>query len=287
MFCPKCGNRLPDGSAFCGKCGTRLAAPAGAGGRPTAGPTPSKAAVPNAAPSRPAAPPAAAKAPALAVAAAVLAAAAVVLSLLPWLEVDPVVSAASGYAGGLASLLGAGDGSFSFDESYAVWALPSFAGAFGDYASLYGALGGEGAGAASALVGGAAWGCLLLWLAGVVLLALGAVRIAPVRPQGRPRGRRRRHGRLRRGLLRAVGALGRHRLGHGVPADVPGGLCCRRRVRPRSEERLGGSPCSAPNAATGCRTVPSSARSAARRWEGRPTPLPHLPRRSAPASSRV
>lgn len=178
MFCPKCGNRLPDGSAFCGKCGTRLAAPAGAGGRPTAGPTPSKAAVPNAAPSRPAAPPAAAKAPALAVAAAVLAAAAVVLSLLPWLEVDPVVSAASGYAGGLASLLGAGDGSFSFDESYAVWALPSFAGAFGDYASLYGALGGEGAGAASALVGGAAWGCLLLWLAGVVLLALGAVRIA-------------------------------------------------------------------------------------------------------------
>ena len=70
MFCPKCGNRLPDGSAFCGKCGTRLAAPAGAGGRPTAGPTPSKAAVPNAAPSRPAAPPAAAKAPALAVAAA-------------------------------------------------------------------------------------------------------------------------------------------------------------------------------------------------------------------------
>lgn len=145
MFCPKCGNRLPDGSAFCGKCGTRLAAPAGAGGRPTAGPTPSKA---------------------------------VVLSLLPWLEVDPVVSAASGYAGGLASLLGAGDGSFSFDESYAVWALPSFAGAFGDYASLYGALGGEGAGAASALVGGAAWGCLLLWLAGVVLLTLGAVRIA-------------------------------------------------------------------------------------------------------------
>lgn len=178
MFCPKCGNRLPDGSAFCGKCGTRLAAPAGAGGRPTAGPTPSKAAVPNAAPSRPAAPPAAAKAPALAVAAAVLAAAAVVLSLLPWLEVDPVVSAASGYAGGLSSLLGAGEGSFSFDESYAVWALPSFAGAFGDYASLYGALGGEGAGAASALVGGAAWGCLLLWLAGAVLLVVGAVRIA-------------------------------------------------------------------------------------------------------------
>lgn len=170
MFCPKCGNRLPDGSAFCGKCGAQLATPAGA--------VPSAAAVPNAAPSRSAAPPAATKVPALAVAAAVLAAAAVALSLLPWLEVDPVVSAASGYAGGLSSLLGAGEGSFSFDESYAVWALPSFAGAFGDYASLYGALGGEGAGAASALVGGAAWGCLLLWLAGAVLLVVGAVRIA-------------------------------------------------------------------------------------------------------------
>lgn len=170
MFCPKCGNQLPDGGAFCGKCGAQLATPAGA--------VPSAAAVSNAAPSRPAAPPAATKVPALAVAAAVLAAAAVALSLLPWLEVDPVVSAASGYAGGLSSLLGAGEGSFSFDESYAVWALPSFAGAFGDYTSLYGALGGEGAGAASALVGGAAWGCLLLWLAGAVLLVVGAVRIA-------------------------------------------------------------------------------------------------------------
>lgn len=70
-----------------------------------------------------------------------------------------MVSAASGYAGGFASLLGADEGSFSFDESYAVWALPSFAGAFGDYASLYGTLGGEGADSASALVGGAAWGC--------------------------------------------------------------------------------------------------------------------------------
>lgn len=183
MFCPKCGNQLPDGSAFCGKCGAQLGAPAGsapaagAGGRPAACPMPAKAAVPNTAPSRPSASSAAAKAPALAVVAAVLAAAAVALSLLPWLEVDPVVSAASGYAGGFASLLGAGEGSFSFDESYAVWALPSFAGAFGDYASLYGALGGEGAGAASALVGGAAWGCLLLWLAGAVLLALGAARI--------------------------------------------------------------------------------------------------------------
>ena len=24
MFCPKCGNQLPDGSAFCGKCGAKL-----------------------------------------------------------------------------------------------------------------------------------------------------------------------------------------------------------------------------------------------------------------------
>lgn len=180
MFCPKCGNQLPDGSAFCGKCGAQLNAPksvvpaAGA-----AGSAASRTATPNAAPSRSTAPAAVpTKVPPLAMAAAVLAAVAVVLSLLPWLEVDSIVSTASDYAGGFASLLGAGEGSFSFDESYAVWALPSFAGAFGDYASLYGALGGEGAGAASALVGGAAWGCLLLWLVGAVLLVLGAVRIA-------------------------------------------------------------------------------------------------------------
>lgn len=24
MFCPKCGNGLPDGVKFCGKCGTRI-----------------------------------------------------------------------------------------------------------------------------------------------------------------------------------------------------------------------------------------------------------------------
>lgn len=180
MFCPKCGNQLPDGSAFCGKCGAKLGTSKGV--TPAvgvAGSAPSTPTAPNAASSRSAASAVAStKISPLAMAAAVLAAVAVVLSLLPWLEVDPMVSAASGYAGGFASLLGADEGSFSFDESYAVWALPSFAGAFGDYASLYGTLGGEGADSASALVGGAAWGCLLLWLAGVVLLVLGAVGLA-------------------------------------------------------------------------------------------------------------
>ena len=180
MFCPKCGNQLPDGSAFCGKCGAKLGTSKGV--TPAvgvAGSAPSTPTAPNAASSRSAASAVApTKISPLAMAAAVLAAVAVVLSLLPWLEVDPMVSAASGYAGGFASLLGADEGSFSFDESYAVWALPSFAGAFGDYASLYGTLGGEGADSAWALVGGAAWGCLLLWLAGVVLLVLGAVGLA-------------------------------------------------------------------------------------------------------------
>lgn len=178
MFCPQCGNQLLDGSAFCGKCGAQLGASTASASKAALG-TPKAGSASAAAPTRPArTAPASAKVPPLAVAAAALAAAAIVLSLLPWLEVDPMVSAASGYAGGFASLLGANEGSFSFDESYAVWALPSFAGAFGDYASLYGALGGEGAASASALVGGAAWGCLLLWLAGTVLLVLGGVRIA-------------------------------------------------------------------------------------------------------------
>ena len=28
MFCPNCGNQIPEGSAFCGNCGTKVEAPA-------------------------------------------------------------------------------------------------------------------------------------------------------------------------------------------------------------------------------------------------------------------
>ena len=99
MFCPKCGNQLPDGSAFCGKCGAKLGTSKGV--TPAvgvAGSAPSTPTAPNAASSRSAASAVAStKISPLAMAAAVLAAVAVVLSLLPWLEVDPMVSAASGW----------------------------------------------------------------------------------------------------------------------------------------------------------------------------------------------
>ena len=38
MFCPKCGNQLPDGSAFCGRCGNKL--PSVPGATPAPGPRP-------------------------------------------------------------------------------------------------------------------------------------------------------------------------------------------------------------------------------------------------------
>ncbi len=38
MFCPQCGNQLPDGSRFCGKCGAQIGGAAPAPGAPGTGP---------------------------------------------------------------------------------------------------------------------------------------------------------------------------------------------------------------------------------------------------------
>lgn len=38
MFCPHCGNQLPDGSRFCGKCGAQLGGPAAPAAGPATGP---------------------------------------------------------------------------------------------------------------------------------------------------------------------------------------------------------------------------------------------------------
>ncbi len=178
MFCPKCGNQLPDGSAFCGKCGAQVGASAATGlsgvGRQGHGPCPTGA-------SRPAGAvgaglrSASGVSPA-AVVAAVLAAVAALVTLVPWFGVLPAYSALTGYVGEAASLFGLGsESSLAFEESYDVWGLPALAGTFGEYASLYGSLGGEGADAAAVLVSAVAWGCAALCLLAVALLAWGAV----------------------------------------------------------------------------------------------------------------
>lgn len=159
MFCPKCGSQLPDGSAFCGKCGVQL------GQSKTAAPT---ARVSSARPGGSVSP--------ASIAAAVLAAIAIIVSLLGWFDVYPGYASLTSYVDQAASFLGLGSSSsLSFDEAYTPWALPGFAGTFGEYASLYGALGGSDADAITAIVTIACWACTLLWAVAAVLLVVGVI----------------------------------------------------------------------------------------------------------------
>ena len=116
MFCPQCGNQLPDGSAFCGKCGAQLgAAPASA---PVAGARGPVAAAPKA-------PSAAGAFPPLRIAAIVAAAVALLFALMPWFTTSSAAVTASGYASGgadlLAGLTGADVSLPEFEESYSVF----------------------------------------------------------------------------------------------------------------------------------------------------------------------
>lgn len=123
MFCPKCGNTLPDGAGFCNKCGAKLAA------RPAA------------APARPAAPAAARPAPAAApyapaakrplqgvrVAAVVLVVLMLLTAVLPWFVPSDRFSLAGNAVTGLAGLGGMVSGrslpSVSLDGSYGLWQM--------------------------------------------------------------------------------------------------------------------------------------------------------------------
>lgn len=171
MFCPKCGASLPDGSQFCGQCGSQLkaneasaaASPSAQGGksRQQKGFSPLSGSAANSENS--------------AYVAIALAAAAVVASLLPWLEVDSVVSALSGAAAGAASSLGfSGVSDYAFGESYSLWSMPSLAGTIERYASLGAAFGNSSADAGMGTITLTAWICFITWIGSVVLLGLGS-----------------------------------------------------------------------------------------------------------------
>ncbi|MEC4176571.1 zinc ribbon domain-containing protein [Adlercreutzia sp. R7] len=118
MFCPQCGNQLPDGSAFCGKCGAKLGAAAPA---PAASARGSAAAAPAAF----RAPSAAGPFPPLRIAAIAMAAVALLFALMPWFSTSSAAVTASGYASGgadlVAGLTGADVSLPEFKESYSVF----------------------------------------------------------------------------------------------------------------------------------------------------------------------
>lgn len=211
MFCPKCGNQLPDGSAFCGKCGAQLGA--------------SKASAAKTAPSASKARPASAAAktqatrstrsagaqgaltafPPLRAAAVVAAAIALLFALMPWFSTSSVAVTASGYASSgadlVAGLTGADISMPEFEESYSVFQfgeLASTATAYLDIeaqiADARKAAEAEASGRARAIGLGAPQGsrkpaeALLLtmacWALSCVVLAVGAVRALLTRGRG-------------------------------------------------------------------------------------------------------
>lgn len=175
MFCPKCGNQVPDGSAFCGQCGNKFEnvpnAPAGA-------PAPAgvaKAAAGSSATSS-------LKLTPVGIAAAIVAVVALIFSFMPWFEISSQMSyvsgAASGLASGVSSLFGGSSSagsSLSFEDSYAVWNLIGMADSFKEYANIYSSFGGSKASGAVVITMLFSWACLILWLVSLVLTIWGAI----------------------------------------------------------------------------------------------------------------
>ncbi|WP_296010342.1 zinc ribbon domain-containing protein [uncultured Adlercreutzia sp.] len=171
MFCPKCGNQLPDGSAFCGKCGARLAGPAAAGSpgieRQGHGPCPTGPGSPSASP-RPAAAAAAFGLSGVQIAAVVLAAVAAVFALMPWFVTSSSLQFAGETASAVSSFLTMGTYSTAhFEESYAMFSIMDFVRDFASYVgSSY-----SGGGIIVPVLGAWAVG-LVAMVAGAVLLVL-------------------------------------------------------------------------------------------------------------------
>lgn len=201
MFCPQCGNQLPDGSAFCGKCGTKLNAPS----QPAGGVSPA----PGTTGARPASarvlampavlPTAAVSATSpLRVLLAVVAAIALIFSVMPWFNTASSVQSASSLAAQGAEFLGSMTGQ-SYDlpelqESYAPWQFNQLASDFKAYrdaldslnsavSNLAGALSGQAqvveiAEPQMAALDGGILGLsliFLLWVVGFLALLVGAI----------------------------------------------------------------------------------------------------------------
>ncbi|HIS41115.1 MAG TPA: zinc ribbon domain-containing protein [Candidatus Aphodovivens avistercoris] len=181
MFCPKCGNTLPDGAGFCNKCGAKLAArPAAAPARPAGAEVPGAKdarAKAGAAPSSntPSAPAAGSSKPPLSVFRIVsiaFASAAVLCAFLPWFVPDGDLVRVSEAASGLVGLFAGGSSpSISFDSSYALWQLPFAIGEGQRFIDFMGPL----------YVNGKhlvfyvplMWVPFVLWLVAIALLAVG------------------------------------------------------------------------------------------------------------------
>ena len=125
MFCPSCGNQIPDASKFCPKCGATISAPAAA---PAPGPSPASNRASGGShfsePTGPVAP--GYTGGGLKVGRIVNAVAGVVAaaaSCMPLLSVDGWVTGLTSLGSSLYSYLGGGSGNYALADSYSAWSL--------------------------------------------------------------------------------------------------------------------------------------------------------------------
>ena len=108
MFCPKCGNQVPEGGKFCGKCGHQL------GNAPAATTQATK-------PYRPAPHPSAqSKISSQAIISLVMAAIAVILTFQPWITLNSYLTSLVNGVGGVAKALGSST-SYAIQPTYSPW----------------------------------------------------------------------------------------------------------------------------------------------------------------------
>lgn len=131
MFCPKCGENLPDNAAFCGNCGNKIEA------RKAPAATPKSPRVTGGSPK--AAPVAAGGLSALKIAAMAVAAIAVVFAFLPWFESSTTLQNIGAIGNGIGQFGSAITGKnyhiASFDETYSVIGFLGLAGDLSQYSS--------------------------------------------------------------------------------------------------------------------------------------------------------
>lgn len=158
MFCPKCGNSLPDGAAFCGSCGHAFQEPAKAVAPPahTAG-VHSRAATSNL------------NLSGTQILAIVFAVVAVVFALMPWIVPSDTLITAGKAGSAISSFMTMGNYSTAnFEDAYTMFALTDF---LDDLSSYWGSS--RSGGSPTLIIMMGAWaGGLILLIVGAILLLL-------------------------------------------------------------------------------------------------------------------
>lgn len=164
MFCPKCGNSVPDGAAFCGVCGNSFAPAQPPAGNPVqATPSAGFTAVSQR------------SMPTMGYATIGVSVLALIFTLFAWIELPSIFATAFAQLNSASSAL-IGQQAYNFQSSFAPWDFLALSNQFN---SLMGAIGSYSEEIAGFLMltTVVSWLMLLLWLACVVLIVWGSINL--------------------------------------------------------------------------------------------------------------